>query len=58
MEDAEVLTEEQKVLDDHENKVEDWIEHLDDLVATTEPMMPRASGIGDDRPGVRSVTEA
>ena len=58
MENTEVLTEEQKVLDDHENKVKDLIERLEDLEVTVEPMMSRASGIGNDRPGVRSVTEA
>ena len=58
MDDTEVLAEEQKVLDDHENKVEDLIQRLEDLVATAEAMMIRASGIVDDRPGVRSVTEA
>ena len=57
MDDTEVLAEEQKVLDDHENKVEDLIEHLEDLV-TTEPVMHHIHGIGDDRPGVRLVTEA
>ena len=57
MEDTEVLTEEQADLDKHENKVEDLIECLEDLV-TTEPVTHHSSGIGDDRPGVRSITEA
>ena len=41
---TEVLAEEQKVLDDHENKADDLIERLEYLVATTEPVMPHASG--------------
>ena len=51
-----VLAEEQKVLDALENKVEDLMESLEDLV-TTEPVMRHVPGIGDDRPGVRLVTE-
>ena len=38
--------------------MEHLIERLEDLVATTEPKVPRASGKGDDRPGVKLVTEA
>ena len=56
MEDTKVLAEEQAVLDEHENKVEDFMRRLQDLV-TTEPVTPRASGIGDDQPGVRSITD-
>ena len=41
------LTEEQAVVDDHEDKVEDPLEHLEDLVVTTEDVMPHASGMGD-----------
>ena len=41
------MAEEQVVLDDHEDKVEDLTEHLEDMVATTEPVMPQASGMGD-----------
>ena len=54
-----VLAEEQAVLDDHENKVEDMIKRLEDLVVTTEPVTHHASGIGDDRPEDtrRSITE-
>ena len=43
MDDMEVLTEEQKVLDDHEIKVEDLIGRLEDLVVTTEPVRPHAA---------------
>ena len=43
MDDKEVLAEEQKVLDDHENKVKDLIRRLEDLVATPEPVRPHAS---------------
>ena len=56
MEGTEVLVKEQKVLDDHENKVDDLIARLEDLVATSEPVMPHASCMGDDRLGVRSNT--
>ena len=42
MDDTEVLAKEQEVLDDHKNKVEDLIEHLEDLL-TTEPVRPYAS---------------
>ena len=43
IDDTEVLAKEQKVLHDHENKVEDLIERLEDLVATTEPVSPHTS---------------
>ena len=57
LDDTWVLAEEQKLLDDHESKVKDLIDRLEDRL-TTEPVMHHASGIGDDRPGVRSITEA
>ena len=31
----------------HEDKVEDLMEHLDNLVKTAEPVMPHTSGMGD-----------
>ena len=43
LDDTEVFAEEQKVLDDHENKVEHLIGRLEDLVATTRPVRPHAS---------------
>ena len=58
IEDQDKLTKEPAVLDDHEDKVEDITEHLEDLVMTTEPVMPHASDMGDHRPAVRSITEA
>ena len=39
-ENQEKLTEEQVVLEDHEDKVEELMECLEDLVVTTEPVMP------------------
>ena len=46
--------------DEHVNHFSDIIErleHLEDLVVTTEPVMPHASDKGDGRPEVRLVTE-
>ena len=42
------------------NRVADIIERLEKLedLGTTEPVTHHASGRGDDRPGVRSATEA
>ena len=42
------------------NRVSDIIERLEKLenLVTTEPVKHHVSGIGDDRPGVRSITEA
>ena len=51
------LAEEQAVLDDHEDKVEDMRECLEDMVKSTEPVMPHASDMGDHRPVVISITE-
>ena len=59
-EDQAALDSEEKVFDEHMNRVSDImgrLEKLEDLV-TTEPVTLHASGIGDDRPGVRSITEA
>ena len=42
LEDAEVLAEEQAVLDQHEDKVEDLIGRLEDLATTTELLRPHA----------------
>ena len=47
IEDQDRLTEEQIVPDDHEDKVEDLMERQQDLVVTTEHVMPHASGMGD-----------
>ena len=58
IEDRDKLTEEQAVLDDREDKVKDLMEHLEDLVVTTEPEIPHTSGMGDHQPAVRSITEA
>ena len=59
-EDKVSLDLEEAVFDEHVNHVSDIIkqlEQLEDLVATTEPVMPRASGKGSGGPEVRSITE-
>ena len=59
-EDQAVLNSEGEVFDEHVNRVSDIIERLvklEDLV-TTEPVTHHVPGISDDRPCVRSVTEA
>ena len=43
IDDMEVLAEQQKFLDEHENKVEDLIGSLGDLVVTTEPVSHHTS---------------
>ena len=58
IENQDRLTEEQAVLDDHEDKVKNLMEHLEDLVETIEPVMTHASGMGNHRPVVRPITEA
>ena len=58
IEDQDKLTKEQAVLDDHEDKVEDLTECLEDLVKNSEPVMPHASDMGDHRPVIRSIAEA
>ena len=58
IEDQDRLTEEQAVLDYHEDNVEDLMERKEDLVETTETVMPHTSGMADYRPVVRSITEA
>ena len=59
-EDQVALNAEEKVLDEHVNRVADIIERLEKLedLVTTEPVTHHESGSGDVRPGVRSVTEA
>ena len=57
-EDQNKLTEEQAVLDDNEDKVQDLMEHLEDLVEPTGPEMPHTSGMVHYRLVVRSITEA
>ena len=59
-EDQVALNSEEKVFDEHVNRVADIIERLEKLedLVTTEPVTHHASGSGDVRPGVRSVTEA
>ena len=59
IEDNDKLAEEQAVLDNQEDKVEDMTERPEDLVKTTEPVMPHASDIhaGDHRLVVRLITE-
>ena len=60
-EDQTALDSEEAVFDKHVNCVSEIIERLEQLedkVTTSEPMMPRASGMGDARPGVKLVTEA
>ena len=57
IENQDRLTKEQAVLDDHEDEVKDLMERLEDLVETTEPVMPRASGMGNHRPVVGPITE-
>ena len=51
----------ESIFDEHVNCVSDNIERLEqieDLVATTEPVMFHASDKGNGRPGVRLITEA
>ena len=51
---------EEAVLDEHVDHVMEIIkrlEKLEDLVWTTEPVMPQASDKGDGRPKVRLITE-
>ena len=57
--DQVALNSDENVFDEHVNRVSDIIERLEKLqdLVTTEPVTPHASGISDDRPGVRSVTE-
>ena len=59
-EDQAALDLEEIVFDEHVNHVSDVIERLEKLrdLVTTEPVTHNASGIGDDRPGVRLITEA
>ena len=45
--DQDKLVEEQAVLNNHEDKVEDMIASLEDLVKTTAPMMPHTSDMGN-----------
>ena len=52
------LAKEQTILDDHEDKTKDLTECLEDLVVTTEHVMPHASDKDDRPPVVRSITEA
>ena len=47
IEDQDKLTKEQAFLDDHEDKVEHLMEHLEDLVVSTEPVMPHTSIMGN-----------
>ena len=51
--DQNKLAEEQAVLDDHEDKVDNLMEHLDDLAVTTEPVMPHASDMAGATEPVR-----
>ena len=52
------MTEEQTVLDDHEDKVEDLMERQEDLVVTTGPVMHDEFSLGDHRPVVGLITNA
>ena len=47
IEDQDKLTKEQAFVDDHEDKVEDLMEHLEDLVVSTELVAPHASITGN-----------
>ena len=57
IEDRDKLAKEQALLDNHEDKVEDFMECQEDLVKTTEPVTPHTSDMGGHQP-VRSITEA
>ena len=58
--DQAALDSKEKVFDQHVNRVSDIIERLEKLeyLVTTEPVTHHESGISDNPPGVRSVTEA
>ena len=47
IEDQNILTKEQEVVDDCEDKVKDLMEHLEDLLVTTEPEIPHTFCMGD-----------
>ena len=50
IEDQDKLAEKQAVLDNHEGKVEDMTKRLEDLVKTSEPVMPHTFDMGHHRP--------
>ena len=52
------LAKEQAVLNHHEDKVEDMMNRLEDLVKTTEPVMPHTSDMDGHQPVGRSIIEA
>ena len=47
IEEQQKLAEEQVILDEHEDKVKELMEHLEELIAMTEPVIPHAPGTGD-----------
>lgn len=53
--DQDKFVEEQAVLDDHEDKVDNLMERLEDLIKPTETVMPHAIDMGDHRP-VRNIS--
>ena len=60
-EDKTALDSGEAIFDEHVDRVSgiiERLEQLDDLIVTTEPVMPHASDKGDGRPGVKSITEA
>ena len=59
-EDKTTLDSEDAVLVEDINHISDviqWLEQLENLIGTTEPVIHDASGMGDDWPWVRSITE-
>ena len=60
-EDTAALESEEAVFDEHVDRVTEiieWLEQFEDLVGTTEPVMPHTSGKGDGRAEVKSISEA
>ena len=60
IEEQQKLPKEEVILDKHEDKVEEQIERVEELVVTTKPVIPQAPGKGDHRlvATSRSITEA
>ena len=59
-EDRAALESEEAIFNEHMDRITEiieWLEQLEDLVGTTEPVMPHASDNGDGRAEVRSISE-
>ena len=60
VEDQAALESEETAFNEHVNRpsnIIEQLEQLEDLVATTKPVMPHASDKGDGQPEVRSIAE-